>query len=742
MEDVILHREIRSVKAGQVERFKVEYTPGIVDDEPFHIPSNLWIKVKNKQLIALRAAYLAGPYILYVDCRPDEYDQNKKCFVTADQPVFEPQLLPGQSFYAELSCRTIKDTYNWTVDVISQILFNNAIAVEFEFTIGTSKQILQDASFAEKKVLNADQIGSFLPNNILTVNIQDTLDLWNLPVPDPTKPIHLVIVTHGLHSNVSADMLYLKETIDLVRNEDNIVVKGFFGNTGKTERGVKYLGSRVAEYLVDLVTKNETFNNGKVGKISFIGHSLGGLVQTFAIAYLHINFPWFFKKIQPINFITLALPLLGVANENPLYVKLALLVGIVGVTGQDLGLKYLENNSKPLLLLLPTGPTHQALRKFKRRTVYANAINDGVVPLRTSSLLYLDYKALSQIIHARSLGPQNDGYSIEGVLEGPKLGTYGFLPFLAILSYLLPQKQSQPENEHTEDEYKVLPRSSFIDAIGSLILPPLPSIKYITDPDSRDDIVIHDEMYDEANLPALPKEELGPILDPQVVDTPAGYSGRFRKRLLDTIDYEVEHLEEEIAKEYHKNMIWRKVVVMLKPDAHNNIIVRRRFANAYGWPVIDHVVKNHFCCVDSVDEETTEITESDSLDNEVDLSSIIARDLISKHNDEIELQQEQTDKALHEWVNDKSGDAESFFAVGPTGMLGDVSEMVGNFKDQVNKYGVTTAVSNYSQILKKQRAGNGEADLALTPPEPIIILSDLDLETKLGHEGKVMGGFI
>lgn len=32
----------------------------------------------------------------------------------------------------------------------------------------------------------------------------------------------------------------------------------------------------------------------------------------------------------------------------------------------------------------------------------------------------------------------------------------------------------------------------------------------------------------------------------------------------------------------------------LSPDAHNNIVVRRMFANAHGWPVIKHLVDTHF----------------------------------------------------------------------------------------------------------------------------------------------------
>jgi hypothetical protein len=53
-------------------------------------------------------------------------------------------------------------------------------------------------------------------------------------------------------------------------------------------------------------------------------------------------------------------------------------------------------------------------------------------------------------------------------------------------------------------------------------------------------------------------------------------------------------VEEKIARAYHHDVSWRKVLVRLEPDAHNNIIVRRMFANAYGWPVVKHLVDTHF----------------------------------------------------------------------------------------------------------------------------------------------------
>jgi FtsZ-interacting cell division protein YlmF len=62
----------------------------------------------------------------------------------------------------------------------------------------------------------------------------------------------------------------------------------------------------------------------------------------------------------------------------------------------------------------------------------------------------------------------------------------------------------------------------------------------------------------------------------------------------DSTDSSGMKVEEKIARAYHRDLSWRKVLVRLEPDAHNNMIVRRMFANAYGWPVIKHLCDTHF----------------------------------------------------------------------------------------------------------------------------------------------------
>lgn len=241
----------------------------------------------------------------------------------------------------------------------------------------------------------------------------------------------------------------------------------------------------------------------------------------------------------------------------------------------------------------------------------------------------------------------------------------------------MPQKQTSQEyrrfqtqddkvvEDHKSDG-KAIPNSTFLDSAASLILPPLPSMKYIVDPSTRENVIIHDKVYYEKDLP---------------------------ERDLDVELDSFEWLEEEIAREYHKNMGWRKVVVKIKPDAHNNIIVRRRFANAYGWPVIQHLVENHFGpnrTVDSkmIDSAIVDLVSTNSLDEENGLTRIISRDLISRQNKEIDdnvSEEQRPEEYPHEWINSEHN-GDSVFAVGVTGLLGEVADMVGGFRDQITKY--------------------------------------------------------
>ncbi|ODV59593.1 putative lipase ROG1, partial [Ascoidea rubescens DSM 1968] len=542
----LLYKYRGSVKLGQIERFNSSLNLEDFDQSSF------WVRIKNLELLPLKAFYLLGPYILYCDIRNPGFGHNDLLnYITADQPRFEPNLHPNQTMIHELSCHTIKKKYVWVIDIVSQIIFSDSASVSFEILLSKSKEKLH--SF-----LKVDHQNHFIKNGLLTIVKQDTFDLWNLPLPIKEKPLHLVLLTHGLHSNVSADMYYIKEQIDKTSSKtgENLIVRGYPGNICKTERGIKYLGSRMAEYIIKDILPNHL----NIDKISFIGHSLGGLVQTFSIAYIENNYPWFFKKIKPVNFITLASPLLGILNiDQPSYINIALSSGMVGKTGMDLGLKLTElNSTTPLLYLLPTGPAHRILKKFKNRTIYANAINDGIVPLRTSGLFFLDYDKIT----IPSFKPLQSAVSSWIFPQNP---------------VILDDKSNIPILENSSINSGIeLPKASMIESAASILFLPLPSKKYLMDPKSRENCIIHDEYYTEEIVNELLKKL------------------NEKKKILKENQKKTKKLEKTIALKWHKGMTWRKVLVKLKPDAHNNIIVRRRFSNAYGWLVVDHLVNNHF----------------------------------------------------------------------------------------------------------------------------------------------------
>lgn len=741
--------------------------------------------------------------------------------------------LDNSRSFGEDPAKPRRRSVTWIVEVISQTIFSATASVGFEVMLGRDEKSLSYSALAAVRPETAgsvdstqSEIGVF--SRALKVKMQDTKDLWNVPpfpswnkddedwrvrngeYLDPedqdeagerrkrrrkkrkTKKVHLVILTHGLHSNTGADMLFMKEAIDEEArkgdiawrerrrkerdangkkpevegedtedeedNREKVIVRGFHENVCRTERGIKYLGRRLARYVLHLVhpssspsppnrpnklhkprpvhhhphltplavlapmhedDKDDDIPPYKITGISFIGHSLGGLVQTYAIAYIHAHSPNFFTEIKPISFVALATPFLGLSNENPLYVKFALDFGLVGRTGQDLGLTWRApsafsafttkpttaarptDTSKPLLRILPTGPAHEVLKKFRNRTVYANVVNDGIVPLRTSCLLFLDWKGLGKVEKARrengavqglvgwgwgqltnggNTSPRGSVYSpsmikttttdsyvtspvtpgfwsrgkttetpVGGrsplmnasdtddrkdnpITEAPLTGeptsrerqesssslhsepsasakaSAAPNALTSLLTLFRPHASSKSKNSSDTKSSKIYrrsqtvpfddpsstdktspsfpqppeldplplapPRTTLLEAANHVLNPPLPSMEFLIDPSSRPRTIFHDRVYSATDVPPPPSPT-----------SPADATSPNKESM---------KVEEKIARAYHDDLAWRKVLVRLEPDAHNNMIVRRMFANAYGWPVVRHVVETHF----------------------------------------------------------------------------------------------------------------------------------------------------
>ncbi|KAL2153308.1 hypothetical protein VTH82DRAFT_4463 [Thermothelomyces myriococcoides] len=975
---MLLLHQTGSVKIGEVVRYTVTYKPSA--DPILPSPEFLYLRIKNTCAVALRAAFVHGPYTLGVAAypatfKPFEKFENPRRYGV---PEFEPMLKAGAVWNCPLvvpdnirqsageGCSTHgrfgsgpehdEDTVSWVIEVSSQVIFSASASVNYEILLARDEKSLNLGSVmpvigGQAQASQPGHVSDFQqgpgsskhhpaqPKGVFSkaihLKVQDTAALWNTPeIPGwddigwlrgreencsgtpahgeekqspkcRQKKIHLVVLTHGLHSNLGGDMLFMKESIDAAvkqakmdakarkareraarqrvrtgtstagdpsegadrgsaldsnqgpraatdtagpRKESNegeqlegeegdeeddddddddeeVVVRGFSGNAARTERGIKYLGKRLARQLREAIahslktgahkkTIEEAHKHSsahlaaspggkrlyKFTKISFIGHSLGGLVQLYAIAYIQKHSPQFFDLIEPINFIALASPFLGLNHENPIYVKFALDFGLVGRTGQDLGLTWRaptiarngwgalmgnlgeqahkrvygepQPESKPLLRILPTGPAHRALKKFRNRTVYSNVVNDGIVPLRTSCLLFLDWQGLGRVEKARReaglmetvvgfgwaeltgatvttprLAPwspaeeeeeeeeeeekkKKDGESLgeptstghENSRQVPQPPTNAVLeddrqslrsiankyretpselqhlqnsstntsnPLSGIFNFFRSETPKPPSptppkvnkiyqrsqtlksgqwsgsesgassksrvtagNELGQDAEGVLapPKTSIFESAGDLLNPKLPPVEFLIDPSKRPRTIFHDRVYHPADIPPPPiKERPSGTLSlrrrtratscsssksnndatssskPQPIDRKdaSPYSPQSQQSkpvppstaasdgastvhspssdaaatgdVADTdIDTSQMRVEEKIARAYHRGLSWRKVLVKLEPDAHNNIIVRRTFANAFGWPVIQHLVEAHF----------------------------------------------------------------------------------------------------------------------------------------------------
>lgn len=627
-----------SLKIGELERFIIKYDlyEGDIIPEDLILDS-LWLRIKNIEQLSYRAGYFMGPYFIYTDLRTENYHHSQRIIYSADQPKFEPNLQPQQQSIVELPVHRIQKRYVWIVDVISQILFSTTTKVTFELSIGTTR-----GSIDSKNI-------DFLPNlatysDKLQVTRLTTLDIWKLSSHlslkcDRDKPKHLIILTHGLHSNVTTDMVYIQEQIyNQQKNYPNehLVVEGFPDNVCQTEKGIKYLGTRVAEYIVS------NLYDKSIKKISFIGHSLGGLVQTFAIAYIAVKYPWFFENVEPINFIAMASPLLGIVTDNPAYIKMLLSFGVIGKTGQDLGLDKCPKDDNALLYLLSGEPVRTILSKFKRRTLYANVVNDGIVPLYTASLLFLDYDEILNSLNEKCVDKTVDSENIT-ISDNTRFFQKNFInPLNKIMGVWAPQMS--PDGKRNKDSK--LPKVSILESATSILLPPLPDKAYIMDPNSRELCIIHDKIYTEDDIPPVKDIEESIYNSSNILLQPFTIDKRQKEKY--------QKLEETIARRWHKGLSWRKVIVKLKPDAHNNIITRRRFVNAYGWPVIDHMIDNHF--------------KVDISENNIKFDSYVGNYRKIKDED-IPMK--------YQWIVRK--EEESIFDVGPTGMISIMTEMLDNF---------------------------------------------------------------
>ncbi|XP_072978162.1 uncharacterized protein [Typha angustifolia] len=205
-------------------------------------------------------------------------------------------------------------------------------------------------------------------------------------------PDHLLVLVHGILASPS-DWTYAEAELKRRLGRNFIIYASSSNTFTKTFGGIEGAGRRLADEILNVVQKTESLK-----RISFLAHSLGGLFARYAIAILYSSGT--IAGLEPMNFITLATPHLGVRGKRqlpfllgvPILEKLArpLAPIFAGRTGRQLFLMDGKPRKPPLLLQMASDYEDKkfisAVGAFKSRILYANVSYDHMVGWRTSSI--------------------------------------------------------------------------------------------------------------------------------------------------------------------------------------------------------------------------------------------------------------------------------------------------------------------------------------------------------------------
>ncbi|XP_011022360.1 PREDICTED: putative lipase YOR059C [Populus euphratica] len=245
-----------------------------------------------------------------------------------------------------------------------------------------------------------------------TESVNVSCDVWSCKNSDSSSSAdHLVIMVHGILGS-NADWKFGAE--QFVRTlPDKVFVhcseKNMFR---RTLDGVDVMGDRLAEEVLEVIQRKPNLQ-----KISFVAHSVGGLVARYAIGRLYRppkkenvedstdgtsidDLKTTIGGLEPMNFITVATPHLGSRGNKQVpflfgvtaFEKAAnlLIHWIFKRTGRHLFLNDDDEGKPPLLkrMIEDYGDCFfmSALRIFKRRVAYSNVCYDHIVGWRTSSI--------------------------------------------------------------------------------------------------------------------------------------------------------------------------------------------------------------------------------------------------------------------------------------------------------------------------------------------------------------------
>lgn len=235
-------------------------------------------------------------------------------------------------------------------------------------------------------------------------------DVWSASDAAASAADHLVVMVHGILGSTADWKFAADQFVRML--PDKVIVHCSERNMHKlTLDGVDIMGERLAAEVLEVIDRRPG-----IRKISFIAHSVGGLVARYAIGRLYRpprkpqedlptdafvdNSGGTICGLEAMNFVTVATPHLGSRGNK----QVPFLFGVTAIekvasrvihwifrrTGRHLFLTDDDDGKSPLLqrMVDDWGDLYfmSALQAFKRRVAYSNVGYDHIVGWRTSSI--------------------------------------------------------------------------------------------------------------------------------------------------------------------------------------------------------------------------------------------------------------------------------------------------------------------------------------------------------------------
>ena len=214
----------------------------------------------------------------------------------------------------------------------------------------------------------------YVPIEPLNKHILQENDFQDFEYEEYYRGCHLFVLVHGFQGS-SIDMKLLKNSISMVHPEAIFLLSK--SNENKTEESLEEMGVRLAAEVEEFI--EQYCPGSSLSRLSFIAHSMGGIMVRAALPYLEK-----FQKLM-YSFITLSSPHLGYMYNSSKIIDAGMWVLKKWKGSQSLRQIGMTDHSDPKKTFLYKLSKKPGLEWFKN-ILLASSFQDGYAPFDSARI--------------------------------------------------------------------------------------------------------------------------------------------------------------------------------------------------------------------------------------------------------------------------------------------------------------------------------------------------------------------